>query len=104
VLTIGPLVGGGQPEAIRGDNHLGDLPVGRGWQVVFLVDDEQAELIAVLVDVAVGAVVGGDGDRGDVVAAAAEDADRFRELVAEGVGERGVPLVHEVNRRRHDEY
>jgi len=23
VLTIGPLVGGGQPEAIRGDNHLG---------------------------------------------------------------------------------
>jgi len=55
--------------------------------VVFLVDDEQAELIAVLVDVAVGAVVGGDGDRGDVVAAAAEDADRFRELVAEGVGE-----------------
>jgi len=25
------------------------------------------------------------------------------ELVAEGVGERGVPLVHEVNRRRHDE-
>jgi len=70
---------------------------------VFFVDNKQAELVAVLVDVAIGTIVGGDSNRGDVVAPTAEHADRLRELVAKGVGEGSVPLVHEIDRRRHDE-
>jgi len=37
------------------------------------------------------------------VAATAEDADRLRELLTKGVGERGVPLIHQIDRRRDDE-
>ena len=38
-----------------------------------------------------------------VRAGQSRDADRLGELVAEGVGERGVPLIREAGRRRHDE-
>ena len=41
------------PESIRGDRHFGNLLIGGGWQVMDLIDDEQAELVAVLVDVAI---------------------------------------------------
>ena len=63
--------------AMRAD---GRLAVGRAGQVVALVEDDQAEPVAEPLHVHVGRVVGRDGQRLDVVVAAAEQAD----LGAEG--------------------
>ena len=73
--------------------------VGRAGQVVALVEDEQAEAVAPAFEVDVGRVVGGDGQRLDVVVAAAEQADRD----AERRRQLAVPLVQQVDRRRDDQ-
>ena len=105
---VGALVGSGEPETVRRDSHLRYLSIGRSWQVVNFVRDQQPELIAILVDVAICAVIGRHGNRSDLVGAATKHADRLPgpvsasvwQLVTEGVGEGGVPLVHQINRRR----
>src|SRR5699024_3921222 len=79
--------------------------------MVNFVRDQQPKPVAVLVDVAIGAIVGRHRDRSDLVSATTEHADRLFgpvstltwELIAEGVGEGGVPLVHQIDRRRNHE-
>jgi hypothetical protein len=101
--SVSAFVGRCQSETVRRERHLGNLEVRLGCQMVGFVGDEQAEPVAVLVDIPVGAVVGRDCERADVVTPATEDADLVRELLAERVGERGVPLVHQVDGRGNDE-
>ena len=73
--------------------------VRRAGQVMALVEDDEAEARAEVLHVQVRGVVGRDGERLDVVIAAADDADRH----AEGRAQEVVPLPHEVERRRDDE-
>ena len=67
--------------------------------MVALVEDDEPEARAEVVHVQVRRVVGGDGERLDVVLAAADDADGDAERGAEQV----VPLADEIERRRDDE-
>ncbi len=67
--------------------------------MVDFVKDEHAEGVADALHVDVGRIVGRDGDRLQIVSAAADDAA----MDAEGCFEVEVPLGDEIERRRDDE-
>ena len=90
----------GQPEPQRRNRHLQRLVAPPLTEVVGLIDDQQAELVAQGRHVAVGAGVGRDGHRRRVIAlAVAEPADR----AVPDRRQRGGPLVAERARRRQAE-
>src|SRR5437867_812256 len=64
-----------------------------------LVEDEQAILVAPAFEVNMRGVVGGDGERLQIVVAAAEQTN----WLAEVVDHFAVPLVEQIDGRRDDE-
>src|ERR671917_2966623 len=101
VPAVGTFGGGGEAQSIGGEEHLRDHGVLLGRQVVDLVVDYEREAVAVAFGVNVRRVVGRNGERRDLVVAAAEQPDRDRG--AKGVREYGVPLLEQRERGHDDE-
>lgn len=100
VAVVGPLGGGGEAEPEGGEEVVGRQDVGGAGEVVDLVVDHQAEAVADAFGVDVEGVVGGDGDRLDLVRASAEESHLGEpEVGAEAV----MPLEHEVDGGNDDE-
>ena len=88
-----PLERGRQPQPVRRQRQVGRHQVGRTRQVVALVEDHQPEPVAEPFHVQVRGIVGGHGDRLDVVVASADQSHLDVELA----GDHAVPLLHQVD-------
>ena len=90
VAAVGTLWRGCQSESIGCDAHFSGVAVHFSGQVMDLVEDCQAEAVAVAVEMPIRAVVRGNGQVGQFVVAAAEQAHFRGKCSAQQI----VPLIH----------
>ena len=97
--AIGPFRRCRQAQPEGGDRHPGRLLVDRSGQMMAFVKDDQAKLVADLLHLQHGRIVGRDRDVADLLLAAAKHAD----LAAKALFKLRSPLVDQVDRRRQDQ-
>ena len=94
VSPVRSFQGGGEPETEGGQAHLRGVTEAGSRQMMDLIEENEAISMTPVLDMEVGAVIGGGCHLPQIVGTAAHEADTgFAEMLAEQL----VPLVHQVD-------